>query len=109
MECQLSSSQKDKLLFDESKEDSQFKRDVVEAIRESNQTFAQSMEQTSQSIMFVAQGLGRSLEMIGNAIATSNNANSQYLYFSQNTVTRNIPPAPNNVQYSQGAHQFQNS
>ena len=38
MECQLSSSQKDKLLFDKSKEDSQFKRDVAEPVRESNQT-----------------------------------------------------------------------
>ena len=57
----------------------------------------------SQSIMFIAQGLGRSMEMTGNALATSNTANSQ------NTFTRNIPPTQNNVQYSQGAHQFQSS
>ena len=31
-ECQLSSSHRDKLLFDESKEDSQFKRGIAEAI-----------------------------------------------------------------------------
>ena len=43
VERQLSSSQRDKLLFDESKEDGQFKRDIAEAVRESNQTFAQSM------------------------------------------------------------------
>ena len=109
MERQLSSSQRDKLLFDESKEDSQFKRGITEAIRESNQTFAQSMQQMSRSIMFIAQGLGRSMKMIDNALATSNNANSQNPNFSQNTFTRNIPPAPNNVQYSQGAHQFQSS
>ena len=108
MERQLSSSQRDKLLSDESKEDSQFKRDIAEAIRESNQTFAQSMQQMSQS-MFIAQGLSRSMEMIGNALATLNNANYQNPYFSQNTFTRNIPAAPNNVQYSQGAHQFQSS
>ena len=47
--------------------------------------------------------------MIGNAHATSNNANSQNPYFSQNTFARNILPASNNVQYSQGAHQFQSS
>ena len=109
MERQLSSSQRDKLLFDKSKEDSQFKRDIAEAIRESNQTFAQSMQQMSQSITFIAQGLGRSMEMIGNALATSNNANSQNPYFLPNTFTRNIPPAANNVQYSKGAHQFQSS
>ena len=49
------------------------------------------------------------MEIIGNAHATSNNANSQNPYFSQNTFARNIPPASNDVQYSQGAHQFQSS
>ena len=62
----------------------------------------------SQSIIFIAQGSGQSMEMICNALATSNkqvpyNASP---YFSQNTFTRNKPPAPNNVQYSQGAHWF---
>ena len=47
--------------------------------------------------MFIAQGLGRSMEIVDNALATSNNANSQNPYFSQNTFTRNTPPAPNNV------------
>ena len=67
------------------------------------------MQQMPQSIIFIAQDLGRSMEMIGNAHATSNNANSQNPYFSQNTFARNILPASNNVQYSQGAHQFQSS
>ena len=52
MERQLSSLQRDKLLFDELKEDSQFKSHIAEAIRKSKQTFAQSMQQMSQSIMF---------------------------------------------------------
>ena len=55
---QLSSSQGDKLLSHESKENSQLKRDIEETILESNQTFAQSMQQMSQSIMFITQGLG---------------------------------------------------
>ena len=54
---QLSSSQGDKLLSHESKENSQLKRDIEETILESNQTFAQSMQQMSQSIMFITQGL----------------------------------------------------
>ena len=55
MERQLSSLQRDKLLFDEQKEDAQFKRDIAEAIRESKQTLSQSMQQMLQSIMFVAK------------------------------------------------------
>ena len=49
------------------------------------------------------------MEMMGNAFATSNNVNSWNSYFSQNAFARNIPVAPNNFQYSQGAHQFQRS
>lgn len=45
MERQLSSLQRDKLLSDEPKEEYQFKRDIGEAIRESNQTFTKSMQQ----------------------------------------------------------------
>ena len=67
------------------------------------------MQQMSQSILFIAQGLDQSMEMIGNTLATSNNTNSQNPCFSQNTFTRNIPLAPNNFQYSQGAYQFQSS
>ena len=67
------------------------------------------MQQLPQSIIFIAQDLGRSMEMIGNAHATSNNANSQNPYISQNTFARNIPPPSNNVQYSQAANQFQSS
>ena len=55
------------------------------------------MQQMSQSIMFIAQGLSQSMEIIDNP------------YFLQKTFTRTIPPAPNNVRYSQGAHQFQSS
>ena len=61
----------------------------------------------SQLIIFIAQGLSQSMEMIGNAPDIPNNANYQNPYFSQNTFTRNTPPAPNNSQYSQGVHQFQ--
>ena len=86
MEYQLSSSQRDKLLFDEPKEDSQFERDIAKTILELNQTFAQSMQQMSQSIMFIAQGLGRSMEVIGNALATSNNVNSQNPFFRKTLI-----------------------
>ena len=68
--------------------------DIAKTIRESNQTFDHSMQQMSQCIMFIAQGLGRSMDMTGNARATPNNANSQNPYFSQNTFTRNTPLAP---------------
>ena len=54
--------------MNESKEDAQFKRDIAEAIRQSNETFAQTMQQMSMSILQVANGLTRSVEMMSHAI-----------------------------------------
>ena len=54
MKRQLSASQRDELLINESKEDSQFKKDIAEAIRQSIETFAQSMQQMSKSMLQVA-------------------------------------------------------
>jgi hypothetical protein len=45
MERQLSAAQRDQLLLQGSKEDSKFKKDVTEAIKQSDQTFANAMQQ----------------------------------------------------------------
>ena len=68
MERQLSAVQRDEILMNESKEDAQFKRDIAGAIRQSNETFAQTMQQMSMSILQVANGLTRSVEMMSHAI-----------------------------------------
>ena len=71
MERQLSASQRDQILMNEAKEDTQFKKDIAEAIRHSNETFAASMEKISQSILQVAQGLTRSVEVMGQAMMSN--------------------------------------
>ena len=68
MEPQLSAAQRDQLLLNESKEDAHFKRDMAEAIRQSNETFATAMQQMSMSIMQVAQGMSKPMEMTSNVI-----------------------------------------
>ena len=49
MERQLSVAQRDQLLLKESKKDSQFKKDMADAIKQSDQTFANALQQMSQS------------------------------------------------------------
>ena len=88
MERQLSASQRDQILMNEAKEDTQFKRDIAEAIRHSNETFAASMEQISQSILQVAQGLTRSVEVMGQAMMSSTVGHNPYQNY------------PNYAQYS---------
>ncbi len=63
MERQLSAAQRDQLLLQESKEDSKFKRDMTKAIKQSDQTFANAMQQMSQSIVHVAESLTQSMKV----------------------------------------------
>ncbi|KAJ7386716.1 hypothetical protein OS493_006728 [Desmophyllum pertusum] len=80
LERQLSASQRDRLLMNESKEDSQFKKDIAEAIRQSNETFAQSMQQMSMSMQQVAQGFTQSFQFLARAMFTDNPGQPPYQY-----------------------------
>eukprot|EP00794_Sanderia_malayensis_P013451 gene13451-14832_t len=88
MERQLSAAQRDQLLLNEAKEDSQFKRDIAEGMRQSNQTFAESIQNISHSIMQVAQGLTRSIEVMSQALVQSNAG-----HYSGHGLDRNQPTA----------------
>jgi len=79
LERQLSASQRDLLLINESKEDFQFKKDIAEAIRQSNETFAQSMQQMSMSMLQVAQGFTQSIEVLARAMVNQP-SQPQYQY-----------------------------
>ena len=79
LERQLSASQRDQLLINESKEDSQFKKDIAEAIRQSNETFAQSMQQMSMSMLQIAQGFTQSIEVLARAMVNKP-SQPQYQY-----------------------------
>ena len=72
LERQLSASQRDQILINESKEEAQFKKDIAEAIRQSNQTLGQCMQQMSMSILQVAQGMTRSVEVMSQAMVNQN-------------------------------------
>ena len=71
LEHQLSVSQRDQILINESKE-AQFKKDIAEAIHQSNQTLGQCMQQMSMSILQVAQGMTQSVEVMSQAMVNQN-------------------------------------
>ena len=62
MERQLSAAQRDKLLMQESKEEKQFRRDLSNSLKESNNIFAESMKAMSTSMMAFASSLQKSFE-----------------------------------------------
>ena len=90
MERQFSASQRDELLMNESKEDSQFKKDIAEAIRQSNETFAQFMQHTSMSMLQGAQGFTQSFDVLARVMA--NNPGQQYQYppYQPNDIINNL-------------------
>jgi len=57
----------------------QFKKDIAEANRQSNETFAQSMQQMSMSMLQVAQGFTQLIEVLARAMVNKPNQ-PQYQY-----------------------------
>jgi len=102
MERQLSAAQRDQLLLQESKEDSKFKKDMTEAIKQSDQTFANAMQQMSQSIVQVAESLTQSLRVIGQGFMQPNNQHAFTPYHHPNRGLNASAAIYNNF----GTHQF---
>ncbi|CAB4002587.1 Hypothetical predicted protein [Paramuricea clavata] len=77
LEKALSAAQRDKLLLNEAKEDSTFRKNLAEATRQSTESFAIALKDVSTSIMNVGNGISRSMEMMSQAIMAQVMSNSQ--------------------------------
>ena len=91
--CKKKLSDRDQTLLNESREDSQFQRDLAEAIRQSNELFAQSTKELSQSLLAMASGITKSVEILSQALSNQNQqASPPYIYQSlPYTRKHNIP------------------
>eukprot|EP00112_Aurelia_sp_Birch-Aquarium-sp1_P004609 Seg1522.13 transcript_id=Seg1522.13/GoldUCD/mRNA.D3Y31 product="hypothetical protein" protein_id=Seg1522.13/GoldUCD/D3Y31 len=68
LERSLSAAQRDQLLIREAKEDAQFRRDLAEAMRQSTESFAQSIKDVSKAMTDLGTGVCRSIEMLSRAM-----------------------------------------
>ena len=109
LERKLSAAQRDQLLLKEAKEDAQLKRDIAEAIRQSNESFSNSIQQMSNSMLQVAQGLTKSIEMMTTAMVAAPqhtpapfNIHPQYGNFQHVNNYTGSAGFPFDVQYSSG-------
>ena len=66
-ERSLSASQRDQLLVKEAKEDAQFRKDLTDAMRQSTETFGQSVKDVSKAMTDLGEGIDRSIEMLSRA------------------------------------------
>ena len=72
LERRLSAAQRDGLLMKEAKDDSQFKKDLCEAMRESTAAFSESIKEISSSMTNIGNGICRSIEVLSQALVQQN-------------------------------------
>ena len=92
LERNLSAAQRDQLLVKEARDDSRFRKDMADAMRESTKSFTESIQAVSRSMSDLGNGISRSIELLAQAMLmqTPHPVN-------QNEFYQNIPPPPQNV------------
>lgn len=98
LERNLSAAQRDQLLIKEAKEDSKFKKDLADVMRESSNKFAESVKVIGQSMTDLGTGISRSIEMLSGAIMHQAHPNNQNVFYQQHGYQQHMP---NNGTYSQ--------
>ena len=68
LERSLSAAQRDKMLFEEAKEDGKFRKEFAESVKESSTTFAQGIKDVSKAILDMGAGLSQSIEMLSQGL-----------------------------------------
>ena len=77
----LSAAQRDSLLFNEAKEDMQYRKDLAEAMRQSTDSFSKALEGISNSMLQIGTGLCRSLEVMAQAMISPPQPVNQNLFY----------------------------
>ena len=88
--------------MNEPKEETLFRKDLTGAIKESNETFAKFLNQSSSSRSTVTQSLARSFEFINQMMF--NNNNQQIQYPSNLSIYRNNFSVQSHNQQGQPLH-----
>ena len=99
LERNLSAAQRDQLLVKEARDDSRFRKDMAEAMRESTKSFTESIQSVSKSMSDLGNGISRSIEMLAQAMLMQTQQP-----INQNQFYQHIPP-PQNV-YMQMLNSF---
>ena len=97
LQKKLSAAERDRIFLDESREDAQFKRDLADAIRQSNEVFAKSTSELSKSMAEMASGITASIQMLSQALCNQPHPMAMpYMHHNANTYAQ---PQHNTVRY----------
>ena len=106
LERNLSAAQRDQLFIQGAKEDSKFKRDLTNIMRESFDKLAESVKVIGQPMTDLGTGISRSIEMLSVAIMQqqqqqANPLNQNVFYQQHGYPSHLIQPVSNDHPYSQ--------
>ena len=70
LEKSLSAAQRDQILVNDMKRDAEFRHNLVEIMRESNENFANSIKEISKSMADLSKGLCNSMQLLSHTLAS---------------------------------------
>ena len=88
MQKTMSAAQRDQLLLNKAKEDSQFRKDFAAAMRESTNSFSKALDGMSNSMVQIGAGICKFLEVMAHAMMNPTNQN----FFYQNQPAQHAFP-----------------
>ena len=102
MERNLSAAQRDQLFMKEMKNDAEFRKDLLQIVRESNDCFSNSVKEISKSMSDLSKGLCASVELLSRAIASQPLPQFLQAPFHPNVIFQNLNRHSPTVSRQQG-------
>ena len=90
LERNLSAAQSDQLFMKEMKNDAEFRKDLLQIVRESNDCFSNSVKEISTSMADLSKGLCASVELLSRAIASQPQPQFPQAPFHPNVIYQNL-------------------
>ena len=90
LEKNLSASQRDQLFMKEMKNESEFRHEMADAMRESNKSFSESIKEISKSMTELSKGFCNSMEMLSRTICNLQQPPQGQFPLHQNHFYQNI-------------------
>ena len=90
MERNLSAAQRDQLFMKEMKNDAEFRKDLLQIVRESNDCFSNSIKEIPKSMSDLSKGLCAPVELLSWAIASQPLPQFLQAPFHPNVIFQNL-------------------
>ena len=84
MEWALSAAQRDGILLNDGKEDKVFRKEMVEVMKTSSESFASALERVGDSMILISNSLSRSMEMVAQSLSAPHQIQQHQAFGFQN-------------------------